>query len=174
MLFLYPRHGSVHPFFIIFQVVFIEEFLRIFLSRNLSLFIYFIICCTFQRDEFIGKGQAKLVSCVHSLSCVHAQTWYHLILSLQGSWAHTLSLSTTPCTPSPYPEEHCRIQSLVSTTIISDICKIAILGGGGGRADLRRAGLVPLFSAQAQACFCGQDFYSSAPYRALSILPFIL
>lgn len=40
------------------------------------------------------------------------------------------------------------------------------LGSEGGREDLRKADSVPPSSAQAQACFCGKDFYSPAACRA--------
>lgn len=59
---------------------------------------------------------------------------------MEGPRPHTLSPSSRPCPPSPFPEEHCRKTGLVFTTTTSDLHKIAIGGGEWWRRESRFEG----------------------------------
>lgn len=154
------------------------EHLLIFLPRNSALFISFKFCITFLRGEFIGwLKEETLKRCKVGFLCAlllltgsTSTCWYSSLLSLQGPGPHALLLSTRPVTPAPFPEVHA-VQNKKLCLHYHDFrhSRNGHLGSEGGRADLRKADSVPPSSAQAQACFCGKDFYSPAACRALHL-----
>lgn len=143
------------PFFIIFQNVVIVEFLLIFLPKNSSLFLFYNLYNISKRQicrERVGQREklwrvAKLVSFVCSLSWRSRPTLS--IISFFPCMGQDLSSDpfnqTFDTITFLHLQEHWRIKSSVSSTIISKFIKRPFQGGGGeSRFGRSRSSAPPL------------------------------